>query len=64
VEQKIIQKHLTARVPSMVQRNIAVSRDLDRVVRQMLSKDPEQRPRNMEAVLERLRNISFYGKMS
>ena len=64
VEQEIIQKHLAAQVPSMVQRNIAVSRDLDRVVRQMLSKDPEQRPRNMEALLERLRNISFYGKMS
>ena len=64
VEQEIIQKHLAAQVPSMVQRNIAVSKELDRIVREMLRKDPEERPRDMEAVLGRLRDIPFYENMS
>jgi len=64
LEEEIIQKHLVAQAPSMVQRNIAVSKELDRIVREMLKKDPEERPRDMEVVLGRLRDIPFYEKMS
>jgi len=63
-EKEIIQKHLATQVPSMVQRNIAVSGDLDRLVRQMLSKEREERLSSMDAVLERLHSISFYQKMN
>jgi serine/threonine-protein kinase len=63
-EQKIVRKHLVTQVPSMVQRNMAVSEDLDRLVKRMLSKNREDRPPRMEAVLKRLHDITFYQEMS
>jgi len=53
----VLLKHLAAEAPALIERRPDVPPALDALVRQLLSKDPFERPQSMEEVAHRLRKM-------
>lgn len=53
----VLLKHLAAEAPSLRERRPDIPQSLDSLVRQLLTKDPFERPQSMEEVAHRLRRM-------
>ncbi|MEM8734666.1 MAG: serine/threonine-protein kinase, partial [Planctomycetota bacterium] len=58
----LLQKHISANIPSPLIYNENVSSDFATLVREMMSKSPKDRPETMWELLKRLRAIRIYKK--
>jgi serine/threonine protein kinase len=59
---ELLEKHLKNAVPSVLVYNNEVTRDLNDLLRRMLSKKRESRPESMWDVLQELRTIQVFNK--